>query len=382
MPELKEIATGRIFCLYCKEELHNLLDIKDGFHSDCHSAVKSYGPKFNNDFEVLNYLEEITGFTIPHIPLETGQHFDDYPYAVDDGYATRNDRITHLKISGRRPNSIDLQLPDVIDQLTHLSSLILDSTNFISLPDSFGNLQNLTRLSLEHCQLQSFPKSLQKLQNLERLSLAHNQIQNVKSIPNFNKLTHLSLNWNKIDRLPELDNTHLNNLEELDLSGNKITFIPNSWTKLSKLTNLYVYNNKLQQLPEDIGNLSQLRILYLDKNAITNLPPSLGNLSNLNTLGLSENNISDLPDIFHHFPFLESLHLDRNNLTELPPSIKHHKNISAIYISYNNPNFKDSTIPLRSDNNKIKYIDIYDDGPAAGPCDPYCSCFTTGSCDM
>lgn len=82
----------------------------------------------------------------------------------------------------------------------------------------------------------------------------------------------------------------------LDLSHNNLTgALPAEIRKLSNLEELNVSNNKMTGLPAEIGQLKKLLILNYANNQITGLPLELGNLTQLQVLDLSGN-----PNVSQH----------------------------------------------------------------------------------
>ena len=69
-------------------------------------------------------------------------------------------------------------------------------------------------------------------------------------------------------------------LHVLDLSDNKIAFIPIELGLLTSLTILSVARNALFELPAEIGRLTNLEILAVDQNKLFQLPPEIVSLSN------------------------------------------------------------------------------------------------------
>jgi Leucine-rich repeat (LRR) protein len=55
-------------------------------------------------------------------------------------------------------------------------------------------------------------------------------------------------------------------LEQLSLSNNKLTFIPNSFCKMPNIKFLFINNNKLKKLPDNLLNFKNLVILELKNN--------------------------------------------------------------------------------------------------------------------
>jgi Leucine-rich repeat (LRR) protein len=87
----------------------------------------------------------------------------------------------------------------------------------------------------------------------------------------------------------------LKNLEELDLSNNKLTgAIQAEIRHLQSLKVLNAENNQMTGVPAEIGQLSNLEVLNLSNNQLTGLPYELGNLQKLKTLNISGNKYSEL----------------------------------------------------------------------------------------
>ncbi|MEM1171150.1 MAG: leucine-rich repeat domain-containing protein, partial [Cyanobacteria bacterium P01_H01_bin.35] len=122
----------------------------------------------------------------------------------------------------------------------------------------------------------------------------------------------------------------LEQLEVLNLSGNKLTSLPESISKLSNLTRLDLSENQLTSLPESISKLSNLTSLDLSSNQLTSLPESISKLSNLTRLDLSENQLTSLPESISKLSNLTRLDLRNNLLISLPESISQLSNLTRL----------------------------------------------------
>ena len=85
------------------------------------------------------------------------------------------------------------------------------------------------------------------------------------------------------------------NLNELDLSKNKIRLIPRGIGTLTNLTDFDISKNKLTTLPPDIGKLKNLKRLIICQNDISYLPAEIGEVENLEYLDMWSNEIESLP---------------------------------------------------------------------------------------
>ena len=80
-------------------------------------------------------------------------------------------------------------------------------------------------------------------------------------------------------------------LKELDVSSNKLKFLPPSIASLRNLEIMHAYQNELVSIPEDIGNLAALRELNVFNNKITGVPESISKLGSLELLNISANQV-------------------------------------------------------------------------------------------
>jgi|694.fasta_scaffold16559_12 GTPase SAR1 family protein len=133
-------------------------------------------------------------------------------------------------------------------------------------------------------------------------------------------LEQLYLSSNQLSELPD-SITRLQNLSILNLSYNQLSKLPDSISLLQNLSRLDLANNQLSGLPDSIGNLENLSRLYLSSNQLSELPDSIGNLENLSTLYLSSNQLSGLPDSISFLQNLSRLNLKNNPLVNPPIEI-------------------------------------------------------------
>ena len=196
---------------------------------------------------------------------------------------------------------------------SNASSIINLSQNLLTeFPDlNSSNIQKLEDLDLsynkitfDHLEIKWRIRPL--LPSLNRLDLSHNNIGNIsvslfkplKDTDNVS-LTELDLSFNKLTFLPEFLFDSLENLEILDLS----------------------YNADLGELRSDtasaLSSLKNLRTLRLRGCGLSIIPASLmSNLVNLRSLDLSDNSFHRVDPSLQYAVSLEQLNLD-NNLIDI-----------------------------------------------------------------
>ncbi|MBC7777963.1 MAG: leucine-rich repeat domain-containing protein [Phycisphaerae bacterium] len=148
------------------------------------------------------------------------------------------------------------------------------------------------------------------------------------------QLEVLSLNTNSLDSL-SAQIGELKNLKYLDLSLNQLTSLPAQIGKLKHLTYLGLGYNQLTSLPAQIGGLKNLISLDLIGNQLTNLPDQILELKNLTSLDLSENQLTSLPAQIGELKNLTHLNLYFNQLTSLPEQIWGLMNLTDLDLSGN-----------------------------------------------
>lgn len=156
-------------------------------------------------------------------------------------------------------------------------------------------------------------------------------LDDIDLITNLANIFYLDLGGNNLSSLPD-SFANLISLKELSLARNIIQNIPQSIFKLMNLEKLYFYTNQISEVPEALGSLTQLTNLTLNKNQITSLPTSLANLRKLESLCLDDNYISYLPDELSKLTNLETLILNNNPINKIPDGFVNLKKLSFFNI--------------------------------------------------
>jgi Leucine-rich repeat (LRR) protein len=136
------------------------------------------------------------------------------------------------------------------------------------LPAAIGQVSNLVELKIKAYKLTTIPETLQALQHLEYLRLPHCSQLTAASITNIGQLSALKV---------------------LDLTGCKLTEVPEAVLQLTTLETLYLNDNDITLLPKGITQLTNLTYLGLKHNNITKVPEALLRSNTLGYLDLQNN---------------------------------------------------------------------------------------------
>ncbi len=132
-------------------------------------------------------------------------------------------------------------------------------------------------------------------------------------------ITRLSLSEGLTEFPPEIFDL-AETLEILDLSGNRLSALPDDLTRLKKLRIVFASNNAFSELPSVLGACETLSMIGFKANRITTVSPE--SLSpHLRWLVLTDNAIAALPDAIGGCSKLQKLMLAGNRLSALPNSM-------------------------------------------------------------
>ena len=179
----------------------------------------------------------------------------------------------------------------------------------------------------------------------------HELSQTTLVVNNFNELWAFKLRnstpattiLHALSNFPHL----LTKLQHLDISGNKLGFLPDWIQNLVNLKYLNISHNELGPLSDGgpwsdgIQKLTNLQTLDPNNKANAGLPDWIQKLTNLQTLNISGNGLEVLPDGIQKLTNLKYLNISHNNLWSLPDGIQKLANLRTLHI-YGN---KFQTIP-------------------------------------
>jgi hypothetical protein len=104
----------------------------------------------------------------------------------------------------------------------------------------------------------------------------------------------------------------------LDLSCGLTEFPPETFDLANSLEVLNLTGNRLSDLPDDLPRLKKLRVIFCSENDFRHLPPVLAECPGLSMIGFKSNRIEEVTALPHS---LRWLILTDNRIESLPPSI-------------------------------------------------------------
>lgn len=202
-------------------------------------------------------------------------------------------RVKNLNMQYNKIQNINFTLP------ISLHSLDLSFNKISSIKhDTFSGMNELITLKLNDNALEVFPSGLcDTLENLNEINLQRNNISFVtnQTFAFNNKLKVVNLAENNIFGI-ETTAFSSENIEYLNLAHNKIQTI--NFTIPTRTKTLDLQHNNISHINDNsFVNTSNIEELYLNNNALKIIPPKLfKSLNNVKYINLQQNNLSMLPD--------------------------------------------------------------------------------------
>ena len=191
-----------------------------------------------------------------------------------------------------------------------------------------GELSGITRLAISE-ELTTFPLELLSLADtLEELDLSNNQLTTLPDeLAQFTNLKRLFASNNPFETLPEILG-QCPNLEMVGFKANRIKHVPENSLPI-KLRWLILTDNEIEQLPDSLGLRPRLQKLALAGNKLTSLPSTMSQLHNLELLRISANNLTECPIQLLSLPKLAWLAFGGNPFTKSDVNVKSVPSISS-----------------------------------------------------
>lgn len=318
-------TSERIFCVYCKKAIEVLLNDSQ-ICPNCAEILKvPHAELFNGVFvledEVIA-LKELEKYLTEKILFKGLHEITKNDFEVNEEHSIISLRLNFNNLT---------ELPNLFNAFTNLKELKLTSRSLSSLPSPFCP-PSLQELSLFSCDFTEFPHALFNCSLLENLWVSGTKITSIPAeITILQNLVSLKLNNNKIKSIHDNIQT-LTNLSVLDLGCNFIDDLPKSVCSLHNLTVLKMHVNNLKELPKEILELVNLQILDLYCNFLKKIP-SLP--SSIQYLDLSSNFNLELSENLEEFKNLKMLNIGGNtkiNIKDLKKIIKESSLVTKLNI--------------------------------------------------
>nr|WP_288663601.1 leucine-rich repeat domain-containing protein [uncultured Anaerostipes sp.] len=159
------------------------------------------------------------------------------------------------------------------------------------------------------------------------LDLSNKNLSNIDLLKGLSdKITELDLSGNKITEIPEGFFDNMTNLEYVDLNSNHIKALPeNAFKNTKKLKWINIRANNLTEIKKDtLSGLDKLVYLELDNNSITSVEAgALDGDTSLKQLSISGNELNALPDhlLDDAGDTIDFIELSNNEFVKLPNCI-------------------------------------------------------------
>lgn len=216
--------------------------------------------------------------------------------------------LIHLTLSQQELEA----LPEEICLLNHLTELDVSDNELHSLPSSIGNMAQLQILKANDNKLKKLPDNM-NCTSLQSLDIGSNKFRILPEIK-LTSLQELYVGKNIISKLPDLKSIRL--LTRLEVCNNPIQNLFQMICGLTALKKLEASSVGfwLQAIPDEISKLTNLEQLDLSNNRISDVPPSISSLKKLQQLLLGRNGIRWLPQEIQYLTSLQELNIVPNSL--------------------------------------------------------------------
>ncbi|KZC10994.1 Leucine-rich repeat and calponin homology domain-containing protein 3 [Dufourea novaeangliae] len=165
------------------------------------------------------------------------------------------------------------ELPEEVTEFPFLEKLHLYHNAIRIIPETVAMLQSLNYLDLSRNQLTSLPREICRLP-LQTLLVAHNRLASLPDeLGRMSALAELDAGCNEITNLPPRMGD-LARLRSLDLRSNMLVHLPIELTYL-RLVKLDISGNRISVLPNEMRKMKSLVDFRLSDNPLTSPPASL-----------------------------------------------------------------------------------------------------------
>ena len=262
------------------------------------------------DYSFIKNIPTLEGIDFSENDIQDISFLKDYPNLKLVSAAGNN--IENIDVLKNLTNLESLNLDNnkikdisALKDLNHLRAVSLENNNITKL-DALSSKDELERLFLSNNS--GLELATLKNNSLEQLTVNNSNIRDLSVVSNLPKLKKIVANDNKITTLSHLKNAKVlesvevnnNKIDGLDFENSTITSLEiknnkleeiNSINKLSALENLDVSGNKISEFP---SNKQDKLINLIVKNNIIRSMENVNNLTSLKYLTMSNNYVSTL----------------------------------------------------------------------------------------
>ncbi|KAG7201573.1 hypothetical protein KM043_004318 [Ampulex compressa] len=200
----------------------------------------------------------------------SGRKLKDFPKVGKTGSAKYN--LQDTVIADLSKNRF-AELPEEVTEFPFLEKLHLYHNAIRIIPETVAMLQSLNYLDLSRNQLTSLPREICRLP-LQTLLVAHNRLTSLPDeLGRMSGLAELDAGCNEITSLPPRIGD-LARLRSLDLRSNLLVHLPIELTYL-RLVKLDISGNRISVLPNEMRKMKSLVDFKLSDNPLTSPPASL-----------------------------------------------------------------------------------------------------------
>ncbi|XP_039307950.1 leucine-rich repeat and calponin homology domain-containing protein isoform X4 [Solenopsis invicta] len=200
----------------------------------------------------------------------SGRKLKDFPKVGKAGTAKYNLQDTVIADLSKNRFS---ELPEEVTEFPFLEKLHLYHNAIRIIPETVVMLQSLNYLDLSRNQLTSLPREICRLP-LQTLLVAHNRLASLPDeLGRMTALAELDAGCNEITSLPARMGD-LARLRSLDLRSNLLVHLPIELTYL-RLVKLDISGNRISVLPNEMRKMKSLVDFRLSDNPLTSPPASV-----------------------------------------------------------------------------------------------------------
>lgn len=209
------------------------------------------------------------------------------------------------------------------DQFANATSFkVSSSSNLATIPSSiFKTFPQLKRIRIPSAIASLAPNAFDAANRLERIELARNHVKRIPSrlfigAPN---LQEIDLSENRIDTIDDYAFDRLAKLEFLFLQNNGLTVVrQHSFSGAENLRGLQLEDNEIETIEDGALNLPLLKSLFLGHNKLTTLSDrTFAGAPQLYGVDLKANRLSRIGEAFSRCQHLGALILDHNTIGDI-----------------------------------------------------------------